>query len=224
MPTTDELLNGPPADSIVAILDVHQVGGGGFDLTPDKTWMDECCCGAPLPGGLLAHQAAEIRKIFTTAYVVTKGDYSAYQVVRVYLDRAEADKVVAERNAVSDDYPWDPPWRVEERPIGAGAPFDGRVWQGVWYRYPANHFSIPPKPASQEWTYAREDETHIWHTGEDPGKATVITNSRNLPSMGDKDPKLLVQHVRVIGTDPDYVNKVLTDTVAQVKAWMEGIS
>jgi hypothetical protein len=154
-----------------------------------------------------------------TAYVVTSGHYSDYEVRRVYLDQDEAQRWVDAYNATSPDYDC----QIEEYPIGKPrADYDGPLWRGYWScnrvekpgQRSGGYFEhFQPVEFIDEWVDRfRIQET--WHTGAAPGRARVVqTNANsNWPSA------------TVEGTSREHVEKVLQDTAAQVKAQRIGIT
>lgn len=144
-----------------------------------------------------------------TAYVVTSGSYSGYTVERVYLDRAEAQRFVdAYNNATRGDCD------IEEFPIGQPLEdYDGPCWEAEWIE---SHYVEPLVPNSYApfWTTEVLWIKSDWHTGSALPKAAVTwRRATHPPGM-----------VKVRGTSKGHVEKVLYDTIAQVKAEMAGIA
>jgi hypothetical protein len=141
------------------------------------------------------------------AYIITTGNYSAYKIVRVYLDKDEAERIVDEHNAHCLAA-WDE-WKIETYPIGVPDSFDGLVWEAHW---------DTTRNGQEGWYLAGVGWAgdHEWFTGEDPGRASVVHRPKTV--------RREYVSIRVRGTDKDYVNKVLQDEVSVLKAQIEGLS
>ena len=155
-----------------------------------------------------------------TVYVVTAGDYSAYHIERVYLDKEEAEQYVAAANLANPRY-FDV-FMVEEYQVGAPpGEMDGPIWEATWSRSPDStawleQYGTWPKNSDHpalgpysEW----ESIQQVWHTGEIPPKAEVTRREVGQYSQ-----------VIVRGTSKDHVEKALYDNVAQARAEIYGIT
>lgn len=135
-----------------------------------------------------------------TVYIVTSGSYSDYGINRVYLDRDEAYAHVEAYNATEPDEER----RVEEFVTG---PLTTRV-EGAGFR--------------GQWKAAIKDDRYIRDTPEkysfEPHWLSEETRINARIEYRDQS------YVTVVGFSREHVEKVLHDTVAQVKAEKEGIS
>lgn len=135
-------------------------------------------------------------------YVITSGDYSDYRIVRVYLDRDEAERFKAAVNATkpSDEH------RLEEYDVGAPqVEYDGPFWTAWWQQTPA------------ATTWPLEERTHVyegWWAGAPLPRSEVYERI----AEGDY-PRVCVR-----GMSKEHVEKSLHDAVAQVKAEWAGLT
>lgn len=135
-----------------------------------------------------------------TVYIITSGSYSDYRIDRVYLDRDEAYAHVEAYNATEPDE-----WRqVEEVVTGPPAT---RV-EGPGFR--------------AQWKAAIKDDRYIKDT---PEKFSIE------PHWLSEETRINARieyrnesYVTVLGFSREHVEKVLYDTVAQVKAEKEGLA
>ena len=156
-----------------------------------------------------------------TVYVVTAGDYSAYHIERVYLDKEEAEQYVAAANLANPRY-FDV-FMVEEYQVGAPpGEMDGPIWEGRWGRNPDSEeyrklYGSWPDPRLLNPMLGPYQESltieQVWHTGDIPPKAEVTGHEVGVYS-----------HVTVRGTSKDHVEKALHDNVAQARAEIYGIT
>jgi len=165
-----------------------------------------------------------------TAFVVTEGSYSDYHIVRVYLDRDEAQAFVDAYNGtlerrwkfVSDEY------TLEEWTIGAPrVEMDGPIWEGTWHRQrvekpgqrsPGYFEFFQPVEYSDEWTESFK-VYEVWHVGPTPPKAEVTHSSGPHPNSAAMGFTAIAR-----GTSKEHVEKALQDTAAQMKAQHAGIA
>ena len=151
-------------------------------------------------------------------YLITCGEYSDYGVVRVYLDKEEAERVVEAHNKV-ERRSWNT-WEIEEWTTGVQQEFDGMVYVGEWTRRLNWSTKVP-----EEETVLPTDERYgrTWHTGAAVGEAKVIfRNDITNPSRLPLDQRHF--SVRVLGTNADKVTKVLHDEIAMIKAQIAEVS
>lgn len=158
----------------------------GEELDPSVFWA--------IREGAERRADAVIREL-PTAYVVTSGSYSDYEVKRVYLTREEAEQFIELRGTVRgyDEC------RIEEFPIGAGrAEYDGPGYRAFWSM---SHDGTESEHLNETWltgSYLRPVE-----------KRGIQRNYRRF--------------VMVEGIDRDQVLKVLRDAATQGRAEYEGV-
>lgn len=147
------------------------------------------------------------------AYLVTEGSYSDYSVVRVYLDRDEAQRFVDYYNANDPDHGYD--LEIEERNVGCSAEYDGPGWRAWWEGQPDEaRRGVPMHGWHHEggwWFNHRVRPT--WLTGS--GAKARITYCETHGNY--------VTRINVEGTSKEHVEKAMFDAAARVKvaAWDE---
>ena len=136
-----------------------------------------------------------------TVYVITAGEYSDYHIMRVYDDEDEAERFVAAWNGLNPGYGNEA--SIEDWEVGVPAEtVEGPGWEGRWS--PELHGTTKLYPESFK---IRGD---VWVSSEENRKAWVHLRTNS--------------GVIVHGFSREHVEKVLYDTVAQVKAENAGIA
>lgn len=146
-------------------------------------------------------------------FIVTEGSYSSYRIERVYLTRADAERYIAENEAINGYSEFND---VEEWDIGSGgAEYDGPAWRADWTFTPIfndNHMPDLRDPANRKEQF--HEPRQFWLTGD--GAQARLTH-RGVSANYRRT-------VRVEGTSREHVEKAVRDAAAQEKAQALGIA
>lgn len=131
----------------------------------------------------------------TKAYLATSGEYSSYAVQRVFLDKALADKYLAD--GLCDE--------IEEFEITTTETRAVSILHTSWESAHTRPYGLIPEGESPSWEHREE------YTGQ-PACTHQVQHRGDHPSWGAHT-KVIVQ-----GHDHVRVRKVLAEQVAKVKA------
>lgn len=132
----------------------------------------------------------------TKVYIVTSGSYSDYRIMRVYLDKDEAERFVESYNSTKPGEYAD----IEAWDVGSPAKeHEGPGWVANSWIEMAGSPYVKHENIHTEW---------IHEPANTKAKIEVLND----------------YFVKVIGYSREHVEKTLHDTVAQIKARSEGIT